>query len=388
MICKRWLARTAAWTFAVVTVVLGGCIPSSKQGGVDHTLALIDARTELRQAADGKDPVTRTHAIEALAQIEGVQAGGIFKQALGDEMPTVRFAAAMAIGDVKYKPALETLLAMAKDKKAEPDRRVFCAVIYALHQLGNYDYAGELGTLLFDKEWEVRANAAMAMGKMGESSAIAPLKTLQGDEKNPTVELQLVESLALLGDEKSAGLLEAYTKRPFLDDRLVAIAAMVKVRSARGPHVMRRLLRRTRPTRERPRVRVAAAGAMSEFGYFDQEGYDLCIKAAGDPTAVMRRYYGTYDKINPVEIHSLQRLAAMSLGSMRRSEAVTVLHPLLKSSDGSVRIAAAMSILKILRVSTAPTAEEPAQKQDQSSQDPKKAPSPIRPKLHTSGGKN
>jgi len=360
-----------------------GCAKPEPRMAVDATRAYIDARVKLFQAADANDPVVRSQGMEALVETIGYQAGGVFKQALSDKYPSVRFAAAMAIGDVKYKPALATLVKMAKE--AESDKRVFIAVIYALCRLGNTDYASQLGTLLFDTEREVRADAALVMGKLGEPSAIGPLKTLYGQEQDPAVQLALVEALASLGDNKSADVLEAYAKMSFLDLQLVAIPAIARSGSPRAVAALRRLL----PERQPPRVRVAAAGALAKLGIVDERTYELCCRAAEDARGVLQKTFGKNRKIPAVKVYSLQRLAALSLGQTNREPAVDVLYPLLNSPDGSVRVAAAMSILKLLAAYKGPSqlTEQPAQ-QAQQPPEPDIPPARKRPKLHSAGGRD
>ena len=97
----------------MATAMLVGCMPPELPA-IDRQKAHIDASAALRQAADGPDPVTRANAIEATSQTVGIKAGPLFKQALEDQYPTVRFAAAMAIGDVRYQPAKAMLLGFAR----------------------------------------------------------------------------------------------------------------------------------------------------------------------------------------------------------------------------------------------------------------------------------
>jgi len=376
----------------VIVTALGGCADPRTPELVSPQRAYIDATTVLRQAADDPDPVTRANAIEGLSQTQGLDAGGIYKQALGDEYPTVRFAAAMAIGDVRYEPARDTLIGMAKREpesdQAEPDKRVFCAVIYALHRLGDTTFTSQLAELLSDQEKEVRADAAMVLGKLGEESATVPLSVQLEYEQDPSVQLQIVESLALLGDRQNALRLEAHTKTSYLEDRLVAIGAMQRVGSRRSVPVLRALLNRRQP----PRVRVAAAGALARLGYIDQGGYEFSLRSAKRPRVVIKESFRDDREIFEVEALSLQRLAAMSLGWMRRQEARGALHSLLSSEDGPVRVAAAMSLLRLLK------AYRPSGLAGKS---PGKAPIPTsratsRPEvrtpaqleLHTAGGKD
>lgn len=342
MIPGSQLSRFAAAAALAATSGLLGCVGQIK---IDADKAYADARKTLDNCLRAQDPFTRSNAIEALADTVGAGAGPAYEAALADESPAVRFAAAMAIGDTRYAPAKARLVRMAEDKQFEPDRRVMPAVVYALYRLGDSTYAGELYPLLFDTEKEVRANAALVMGKMQEPSGIGPLKTRLNDEQDPMVRLQIIESLAMLGDAASALSLEAYTKKtPFLDERLVAIPAMARVRSATASAVLTELL----DSRQPPRVRVAAAGALGMLGQFTLSGYMLCREAAENPQAMLERAYGGHRPSNEIEVSSLQRLAAISLGWLGNEAAADTLHTLLSSPDGPVRVAAAMSILRLL----------------------------------------
>jgi len=368
----------------IVLACLVGCIPKEEKLTVDPAKGYIDAKTTLLQAADDRDPATRLHAIEALARTVREEAGAIFSQGLTDENPAVRFAAALAIGDVRHKPSLPTLLKMAGDKEVEPDKRVYCAVIYALFRLGDDSHAGDLAKLLFDTEREVRMDAALAMGKIGEPSAMGPLRTLLANERDEGVKAQLVESLALLGDTRSAQVIEAYTKGYFLDLRLMAIPALGRAGGVRAPRVLRDLIHVRHPVR----VRVAAAGELARLGHFDRGAYELCLASIRDPEKVLRDAAKRSRRLTDTDAASLKRLAAISLGWMKRDMAANVLYPLLKDADGGVRAAAAMSMLRLLKPyrPVAPEVKEPATRPAAAKAKP--APAPKRAKLHTAGGRD
>jgi HEAT repeat protein len=53
--------------------------------------------------------------------------------------------------------------------------------------------------------------------------------------------------------------------------------------------------------------------------------------------------------VTDVHVTSLQQIAAISLGWMDKEAAASVLYPLLQSENGSVRVAAAMSLLRIFK---------------------------------------
>ena len=201
--------------------------------------AYVDARHVLMMGAESPDMVVRMHALESLSYIVGTEAGGAYMENLqlqtpapasgasgpaGVQMvpvPGVQFAAAMAIGDCRYAPAKPKLLDMMESPQTP--KSVQFAVVYALHQLGDDTYTGKLGWLLFDTDSEVRANAALAMGKMGNASAIRPLRAARQTEIEPKVNLQIDESLAALGDQKAFGELGAYTRAGFVDEQTIAV---------------------------------------------------------------------------------------------------------------------------------------------------------------------
>lgn len=379
--------------FALVVglaTMLAGCAEESPRLYVNPQNAYIDANTVLRQAADDPDPVTRSHAIEAMAQTLGRQPGAVYKQALGDQYPAVRFAAAMAIGDVLYQPATKMLASMAADRtesdQAEPDKRVLCAVIYALHSLGDTTYTGQLGSLVSDSEKEVRANAAMVLGKMGEKSAIYPLKAQLDNEQDLSVKLQIVESLAMLGDRQNAFKLEAHTKGAYLEDRLVAIGAMERARSPRAIPTLMGLL----DSRQPPRVRVAAASALARMGQVQPESVRMAMRAAEFPQRVLRDARKDGREISEIEVRSLQRLAVIALGWMGKQDAAVILHSSLKSQDGGVRVAAAMSLVRLLkgyRPTGLPAIPPKAAPAPRAATRPAQPPAPTR-QLHTAGGKD
>lgn len=313
----------------------------SPAANVNMSNASIDALDVLRQSADDKDVVVRANAIEALAQTVGDKEGGLYLQAMSDSNPLVQFTAAMALGDVRYAPAKEALQKIAREEG--PDKRVYAAVIYALYRLGDESQMNRLPKLWSHREAEVRAAAALILGKMGESSGIRPLTDMLTDEKDAKVELQIIESLAMLGDPRGKSQLEAYTRRPFLDERLVAIPAMARTHADRALLVLNEMVADRQPVP----VRVAAAGALALLGNFNSSNYNLCLKGVEDPYGLLRASIGRSREINPNEITLVQRLAIISMGYMNRPEAVGVLMPLLKSPEGSIRVAAAMSILRI-----------------------------------------
>ncbi len=364
---------------------------------VDRNKAYVDARTALFQLAQDKDPATRANAIEALSTTLGTDVGEVYQQGLSDQSPLVRFASAMAIGDLKYEPAKPTIQRMVKDRedepvKAEPDKRVFCALLYALHELGDDSITGQLAPLLYDSEPEVRSQAAMAMGKMGDPSAISPLKSMLVNEQNEAAKIQVTESLAVLGDSRSAEVIEAYTKGYFLDLRLAAIPAMANTRSPRAQRVLKELT----VAREPARVRVMAAGQMAKMGYADPDMFEFCVEALQYPESTLKKSAKSSRRAADSDAGSLRQLAALAVGWYGNEEALSALQPLLRAGQGPVRVAVATSTLRIIdrhgpSARPAMTPEAPLSPADPIIAPAGSAtsrPSVEKPKIRTAGGKD
>jgi HEAT repeat protein len=343
----------------------------------DPVKASIDARHVLLSAVDDKDEFTRAEAIEALGQTLASDVGNTYIQALQDPSPVVRFAAAIVVGDLKYSPAKPELMRMTNGPPdGERDKRVFAGAVYALYRMGNADHTRELSTLLFDPEWEVRANVALVMGKMGNARAMDPLKALRSTERTPAVQIQVKDSLAMLGDPGSIESLEGYARSSiYVDERIPAIQSLARVRDRQAVYLLRGMVGPGEPVL----VRLVTAGALSQLGNYSQEGYDLCLRTVQDPVVVLSESTGGKVGITPEDAAKAEQLAAISLGLMGNAAAVDSLGPVLRSADGQARVAAAKSILTLLagyQKSRPPEAPAPAVKPQASVQPP---PPPVKP---------
>lgn len=341
---KRGRSNWLHWTAALAAGAwLSGC---QTVVTVDPTQAYVDAKVTLERAAEDPEAVTRVHAMEAIAQVLGQEYGGLLKQGLRDPHPLVRFAAAMAVGEVTYAPALPRLLEMAARYTGDNDRRVYCGVLYALYRLGNTDHLSDLADLLRDGQPMVRAVAAQVMGRIGNASAISLLRSVLRDEQKEMVKYNMIEAIALLGDAAYQEKLEAYATSFYLDLQLEAIPAMAREYSPHTMEVLQDLLGERYP----PRARVKAAGVMARLGQVTAHTYALCTVAARTPDRFVDQQSFGDQVAAGMELASLQQLAAISLGWTQRREAVNTLYPLLQSPEGAVRVAAAMSILRLSAV--------------------------------------
>lgn len=310
---------------------------------VNPSDAVVDAKDSLLQGAERPNFRVRIYSLEAIGSTLKPADASILEDCLSDPKVMVRYAAAMAIGDMVYTKAKPKLIAMLDNP--DTDQRVACAAIYALARMGDYTYAPELGDMLFSDFKYGRSCAAISMGKMGGKSAIEPLKTLLGEEKDQNVRYSIYEALARLGDKKAVDSLEAYTTAGYyMDLKIPAIPLLAEIKAPKAKRIFADLYEQSAHP---PRIRVAACGALGKMGVFKREYYEYCQKAAEDPETVLKEFYGT-EQVDYMKISSLQRLAAMAIGDMGKIYGINVLHPMLVSDDGAVRISAAWGILKLV----------------------------------------
>ena len=171
------------------------------------------------------------------------------------------------------------------------------------------------------------------------------MRSLFREEHDPAVRLSITEAMARLGDEKSQQVLEAEARGVYVDLRIAVIPELIRIGT---PNAERTLVYIRAHSTTPPRVRLAAAGMLAELGHADEEFYDGCVAALEDPAKMYHDFYNEDIKLNPVDLASLRRLAALALGNIGWAKGVTPLHACLNDPDGSLRVASALAILKIL----------------------------------------
>ena len=117
------------------------------------------ARAELLAETGSPDPFLRCNAIEAMSDVDPADAATIVLNGLTDDQASVRFAAAVAAGQMKLVDAYKPLLAMVDD----PDPRVQAGVRFALHRLGDTRLSHDLEHLAASADPQDRHAVAEAL---------------------------------------------------------------------------------------------------------------------------------------------------------------------------------------------------------------------------------
>jgi HEAT repeat protein len=342
--------------FGIILLISAvGCEPVSMRWRtrLTRSQAKIDARTTLLTALSDRDPYVRAHAVEAVGRILGTTEAGLIMHALKDPAVVVRNSAVMTLSEMKYTPAKPHFESIVLDRKA--DQRVVCAAIYGLARMGENKYLYMLPIMLTGEFAPGRAAAAEAIGRVGDRRDLRPLRSLFSEEQDPAVRLSITEAMARLGDGKSQQVLEAEARGVYVDLRIAVIPELVHIGT---PNAERTLVYIRAHSTTPPRVRLAAAGMLAKLGCADEDFYEGCVAALEDPEQMYKDFYNEDIKLNPVDLASLRRLAALALGNIGWPKGVAPLHASLNSPDGSLRVASALAILKILSPApaTAPAA--------------------------------
>ena len=260
----------------------------------------------------------RGHALEAQKQLLGEKAKDDIVKSLADTEPRVRFAAAMAVGDLKLASAKDDVVKLVDDN----DVNVRIAVRYALHRLGDYRFSHDLERTAVDQDMRVRSNTAMVLGKIEGPSALKLLMPMRRDVE-ASVRLQVAEALLQHGDERGLKTLVAASVSAYPDDVMIAYTAMAATKDQKLiGHVQAGL------NNDYPEIALASARAMGELG--SDMGYGVALMGAKSKMP-LHRYLG-----------------ALALGTIGRSDSQEVLESLLHDKESpDIRLAAAFALLQL-----------------------------------------
>ncbi|MCS7034088.1 MAG: HEAT repeat domain-containing protein [Phycisphaerae bacterium] len=291
-------------------------VPPRQEVALDEKLRET-ARQQIVTSSQSSDIVLRCQAMEAAQIAGGPDAITVILRGLKDREPYVRFAAALAAGSLKLESARARLLELADD----PDANVRVGVRYALHKLGDRRLSHDLEKLAMDPNPTVRRNTVMVLGLLGEPSAVKVLWPLKRD-LDPAVRIQVAEALWRLGNETGLEDCVAACVSQYPDEQIIGVLALAAPRDARVRGHLRGKL--TTPYEE---VNLAAARALGMLG--DDLGYGVALKGARSSDPRQRA------------------LAALAFGAIGRMDAQSILELLLRDSDESVRLAAAVGVLQL-----------------------------------------
>jgi len=326
----------ALWIAAVLggLVVLSGCEQTTQNSPVETVVAEVNqtgnlhaqALQILRSALTDDNPLARVNAVEVVAETRQIRLMPKVSRLMMDEHVPVRFAAALAIGDVQYALGRSAVVQLLKD----PDVNVKIAAAYAMVKLGQPEYLQVLRKATMSQDQTVRANAVLLLGKCKDREALRYLYTaLRAQDSEDKVIYQAAEAIARLGDERIYPKLWTMLISAHWDVRLMGVRAMGALGTTDAKNALVTML-----DDDILEVRLAAAEQLAELGD---------ISGEADVLEILEQ-----DQISKLESKWQERakvLAALAIGQINTPAVKAFLPRFLQDSSMLVRIAAAKAVL-------------------------------------------
>ncbi len=295
--------------------------PKPKEVALDPDLQAA-ARKQVLADLGSDDELLRTHALETLKDVHIPDANHRVMAALNDRSLLVRKAAAIAAGEMNVQEAMERLPALlnaeALDNPAESTygEQQHIAAIFAMYKLGDTSHAHDLEKTAMDSRAPVRADTALVLGLMGNTTALDILDEMRRHDIDGNVRLQAAEAMWRLGDDRGLTSLVAATISVYASDQMIALLALAEPHDTRVLGNVEGFL-----TADYPEVALVAARAAGMLG--SDDGYGVATIGVNSPDPRQRA------------------LAAMAFGAIGRNDAQPMLAKLLKDREPEVRLAAA-----------------------------------------------
>ena len=279
----------------------------------------------VRQSLVDNQSNTISPAIEVVATVGLEELMPTITKLLSSESISVRFAAAVAIGDMGYVGGKYSVKRLLEDQ----DDNAKIAAAYALTKLGGRELGDIIRSSLNSKDPTVRANAAMLIGKLGDKNDIELLYNalIHLDGSYYRAKIQIVEALAMLGDEGIYRTeLWPLLISKYADDRAIGVRAMGALNTFESKKAIMTML-----YDDSSEVRLGAAEQLAQMGDFSGKSEIL--------NYLKGRSTGVRDKI------VADSIAAKAIGRIGTGELKVYLPKLLSDRSAIVRISAAQSVL-------------------------------------------
>ena len=330
---KLW---SLVFAFAFLAFAVSGC-NKTLQRTYTHTPVdtisvnnLKPQATQIIQEALADDnPLIKVNAIEVVATTKQIRLMPKVQRLLKDKFVPVRFAAALAVGDLQYSLAKSEVAPLLQDE----NENVKIAAAYAMSKLGSPDSFQLLRKAIASNDQTVRANAALLLGKSGDKSVLKFLYwTLQREDSDDRVRLQTAEAIAMLSDERIFPKLWAMLISTYADDRIMGVKAMGALATIQARNALITML-----DDDILEVRLAAAEQLGMLGSStgELEVLDVFTK---NLTA----------NLNKMGLERVNVLTALAIGRIGTPQLTNFLPQLLKNQSKFVRIAAAKAVFQCI----------------------------------------
>ena len=328
---KRVIVAIAnALLFACLVVFVLGCNEPSVPTITDYGAGNMNPTEAgafgiIRDGLADASPLVRVNAIEVVVTTGQIKLMRTVQRLLEDESVPVRFAAALAIGDLQYSIARTSISRALTDR----DANVVVAASYAMGRLGDTEYFEVVRKALNSDDQTVRANASFLLGRAGDPSAINLLKLAQQDEDSTAkVRFQALEARARLGDEQVLSKLWAIVYSGYADDKIMGVRAM----GALGTPKARDILA-TKLDDDILEVRLVVAEQLGKLG-----------DKTGEPEVLDVFEKDLTAGLDEQALERTNVLTALAIGHICTPRLTKHLPKLMKNQSKSVRLAAAKAV--------------------------------------------
>jgi HEAT repeat protein len=327
LVCAALLACAAIFALGCEEVQKTGTGGLGATKAVDINDLTMQAYKIILDSLGDKDPAIRTNAIEVVAQTGQIKLIPKVQRLFADEFAPVRFAAAMAIGDLEYSFGAGTVKELFKDE----DSNVKLAACYAMVKLGSAKYLEVLRRAIGSSDQTVRANVAFLLGKCGDKDALKLLYwAMQDKDSADKVIYQAAESIAMLGDDRIYPKLWTMLLSVYADVRVCGVRSMGALGTREARNALLSML-----DDKVPEVRLAAAEQLGRLRDTTGEPEVLDVFTSKLTAGLDER---GRERVNVMTAMAIGRLATPSLTKH--------LPKLIGDESKAVRIAAARAVLE------------------------------------------
>ena len=301
-------------------------VPSGSPENIYVKDMVPEALSIIHAGLSDEDPMIRVNAIEVVSAGQRVKVMSKIRKLLRDNVVPVRFAAALAIGDMEYSLWKDDVEELLEDN----DENVRIAAVYTLKKVGVSNDIEPIRKAIASNDQTICANAALLLGKCGGQSDLKLLYwALQHKDSSDKVRFQAVESIARLGDERIYPKIWTMLLSIYADDRVMGIRAMGALGTQKAREAMVTML-----DDSVLEVRLAAAEQLGALGDMTGEPEVLAVFRKG--------LLGG----SGVDTERGKVWTALAIGRIGTPSLARYLPEMLKDNSKSVRLAAAKAVIQ------------------------------------------
>ena len=298
---------------------------------VDGETVRQSALSILRQASESSNALLRANAVESLRYAPLDVLENAVRIGLGDENRGVRFVASMMLGEKKLCKLALLLEPLLRDESES----VRAAAMYSIYKCGGKVDLNPLAAMLQSSKPELRGNAAMILGRMGNISAVLLIRSALKDIpktitpiRRRLINLQMAEALVKLGEHEELEVIRAAVFSSAQESEVTALACQI-IGRLHDVEIASTLEGITlSPQRFPDEIRLVAATALAEI----------------DPSRIPLEPVLRLSKNDSASIRSQ---CAVALGVSENQLMLGPLAQMLKDHDPMVQISAAGAVLRI-----------------------------------------